>query len=192
MVGILIALPGTQLERRLQREGRLVDQSWGENFGRTNFVTKLDEVLLLEGYARLLAEIYSPEAFYERALRMLALCPVEPNRFHFDFWYALSCTLRSVWRQGVRARHRGVYWRFMLRALLATPRRMPRAVGFSVNAEHMIRYTDEEVLPRLRRGIDEARRAPAVPRASAPPPEEREVAVTLRLPRVAAGGKKTN
>jgi radical SAM superfamily enzyme YgiQ (UPF0313 family) len=164
MVGILIALPGTQLERRLQREGRLLDQSWGENFGRTNFVTKLDEVQLLSGYARLLADIYSPEAFFARAQRTLDLCPVDPNRYRYGFWYALACTLRSAWRQGVLARHRGVYWRFMARTLWRTPRRMPRAVGFAINAEHMIRYTFEEVLPRLRRGIDAARRAPVAPR----------------------------
>ncbi|HEX8951147.1 MAG TPA: radical SAM protein, partial [Polyangia bacterium] len=42
MVGILIALPGTQLERRLEREGRLVHESGGDNFMRTNFVTTLD------------------------------------------------------------------------------------------------------------------------------------------------------
>ena len=36
---------------------------------RTNFVTTLDEATLLEGYARLLGEIYSPEGFYGRCLR---------------------------------------------------------------------------------------------------------------------------
>src|SRR5215831_1497846 len=38
MVGLLTALPGTQLERRLAAEGRLLHESGGDNFGRTNFV----------------------------------------------------------------------------------------------------------------------------------------------------------
>jgi radical SAM superfamily enzyme YgiQ (UPF0313 family) len=160
MVGLLIALPGTQLERRLEREGRLIHESDGDNFMRTNFVTAIDEVTLLEGYARLLAEIYSPEGFYARALRCLALCPVDPNRYRFGTRYALACTARAIWQEGVRSRHRAAYWRFLGRALLQSPRRLPRAIGFAINAAHMIRYTEEEVLPRLSASMTEARRAP--------------------------------
>jgi radical SAM superfamily enzyme YgiQ (UPF0313 family) len=167
MVGLLIALPGTQLERRLEREGRLIHESGGNNFMRTNFVTTLDEVTLLEGYSRLLAEIYSSEGFYARALRTLALCPVDPSRYRPPVGFALGCLARSLWHQGVRSRHRGAYWRFLARALWQSPRRFGRAVGLAINAEHMIRYTEEEVLPRLRASIAEAgqapRRTPRVP-----------------------------
>jgi radical SAM superfamily enzyme YgiQ (UPF0313 family) len=163
MVGILIALPGTQLERRLAREGRLLYDSGGDNFMRTNFVTTLDEVTLLEGYARLLAEIYSPEGFYARALRSLELCPVDPSPFRFSLEVVLTCLARSLWWQGVRGRHRAAYWRFLARALWRTPRRVSRAVGMAINAEHMIRYTEEEVLPRLRASLAEAGRTPRLP-----------------------------
>ncbi|MGZ3405875.1 MAG: B12-binding domain-containing radical SAM protein, partial [Polyangia bacterium] len=176
MVGILIALPGTQLERRLEREGRLVHESSGDNFMRTNFVTTLDEATLLEGYARLLAEIYSPAGFYARALRCLGLLAVDPNRFRLGRRYALACLARSIWSQGVRSRHRGAYWRFLGRVLLQSPRRLSRAVGLAINAEHMIRYTEEEVLPRLHASIAEARRAP-----------RRIERAALRLPVVSSG-----
>jgi len=49
MVGILTALPQTQLWRRMEREGRLVADYSGDQFGRTNFVTRLAEKELLEG-----------------------------------------------------------------------------------------------------------------------------------------------
>jgi hypothetical protein len=160
MVGLLIALPGTQLERRLLREGRLIHESDGDNFMRTNFVTALDEVTLLEGYARLLAEIYSSEGFYARALRALALCPVDPSRFRHRPGFALGCLVRSLWYQGVRSRHRGAYWRFLGQVLWHSPRRLGRAIGLAINAEHMVRYTEEEVLPRLHASIAAARRAP--------------------------------
>jgi len=160
MVGILIALPGTQLERRLEREGRLVHESGGDNFMRTNFVTTLDEPTLLEGYARLLADIYSPAAFYARALRCMALCPVDRNRYRHPLGPGLACIARAVWHEGVRSRHRAAFWRFFGEALLQSPRRLPRAVGFAINAAHMIRYTEEEVLPRLYASVAEAVRAP--------------------------------
>jgi radical SAM superfamily enzyme YgiQ (UPF0313 family) len=160
MVGILIALPSTQLERRLEREGRLVHESSGDNFMRTNFITTLDEPALLEGYARLLEHIYSADNFYARAGRALDLCPVEPNRYRYSLGYAVSCVLQAVWRQGIVSKQRGSFWRFFARAAWRTPRRLPRAVGFAVNAEHMLRFTEETVLPRLRASLAEARRNP--------------------------------
>jgi radical SAM superfamily enzyme YgiQ (UPF0313 family) len=160
MVGILIALPGTQLARRLEREGRLLYESGGDNFVRTNFITKLDEVELLAGYRKLLAQIYSPEAFFARALQSLELCPVDPCPFRYALRYQVECLARSFWLQGVRWRHRGAYWRFLGRALVRTPRRFPRAIGLAINAAHMIRYTEDHVLPELDRGMDEARRHP--------------------------------
>jgi radical SAM superfamily enzyme YgiQ (UPF0313 family) len=166
MVGLLIALPGTQLERRLEREGRLIHESNGDNFMRTNFITALDEVPLLEGYGRLLAEIYSPDGFYKRSLKALALCPVEPNRFRHPLPYGLACVARSMWTSGVRGRHRRDYWRFLWRGVRQSPRRFGRVIGLAINAEHMIRFTEEIVLPRLRASLVEARRAPRPARPS--------------------------
>src|SRR5207244_3057994 len=102
MVGILTALPGTQLERRLRAEGRLLDESNGDNFARPNFVTQLDERQLLEGYHRLLAEVYSAESFFDRAARTLELCPRVRNRFSHRLGFAAKALLRSLWHQGVR------------------------------------------------------------------------------------------
>jgi radical SAM superfamily enzyme YgiQ (UPF0313 family) len=54
MVGILTALPGTALWRRLEREGRLVTQASGDQFGRPNFKPAMGESALVQGYAGLL------------------------------------------------------------------------------------------------------------------------------------------
>ena len=63
MVNLLTALPGTQLWRRLEREGRLRGAPSGDSFERPNFVPALDERTLLAGYRRLLAALYSPDAY---------------------------------------------------------------------------------------------------------------------------------
>jgi radical SAM superfamily enzyme YgiQ (UPF0313 family) len=158
MIGVLSALPGTQLERRLLREGRLLERSNGETFGRTNFKTKLPESVLLRTYRDALAAIYRPEAYFERCLRALRLRPDTDARFSLPWGYAVACLFRSLWRQGVKGSFRGAYWGFLGKVLLRARRRLARAVSMAIAGEHMIRYTREVVLPRLAQAIEEARR----------------------------------
>jgi radical SAM superfamily enzyme YgiQ (UPF0313 family) len=156
MVGILAALPGTQLERRLIGEDRMLERSSGETFGRPNFRTKMDEVQLLVGYHGLLASLYAPTAYFARASRVLELRPHSDARFSLRWPYALRCVLASLLYQGVLGRYRAAYWRFLGRALWRTPRRMASAFSLAVSGEHMIRYTAEDVLPRLQLAIEQA------------------------------------
>src|SRR5438270_3589339 len=73
MVGLLTALPDTQLWRRLQREGRLLAESTGNNTdGLLNFIPKMDAARLVEGYKTILRTIYSPAEYYQRALDSLS------------------------------------------------------------------------------------------------------------------------
>jgi radical SAM superfamily enzyme YgiQ (UPF0313 family) len=164
MIGVLTALPGTQLERRLGREGRLVDRSSGETFGRPNFKTKLSEPKLLEIYSAALAQIYRPEAFFARCLRALELRPRSNARFSLPWRYALRCVLRSLWRQGVKSDYRRAYWGFFAKVLLRAPRRLARAISLAISGEHMIRYTREVVLPRVEVAIEQARDEERAPR----------------------------
>lgn len=150
MVGILSALPGSQLWRRLEKEGRLIEDWSGEIFGRTNFRTRMPERLLLDGYKKLLADLYNPDAYFARCLRVLQLWPSKhPSRFRFPFWYAFGTLLRVIWRMGIVAPYRGAFWRFIGKALWRAPQLMSRSVSQAVNAEHVIRFTHEDVMPRL-------------------------------------------
>jgi len=159
MVGILTALPGTQLWRRLEAEGRLHGDCEGDAAYRPNFDTRLSEEALVDGYARLLARLYEPDAYFERVLRSLALQrDVPPPRFRRPMGFSLAALARSIWKQGVRGSYRRAYWRFLARALAVAPRHFPKAVAHAIRAEHMCRYTFEDVLPRLRE-----------PRAARPP-----------------------
>jgi hypothetical protein len=172
MIGILTALPGTQLWRRLAAEGRLHGDSEGDAAYRPNFATRLPEPELIAGYARLLASVYEPRAYFDRALRSLRLqraCP--PPRFRRSPRYALGALFRSLWRQGVRGPYRGEYWRFLARAALTAPDHIPQAVALAIHGEHMIRYTLEDVLPRLAE--------PVAPRSAVDAPG---ALVPIRLP----------
>ena len=53
MVGLLTALPDTQLWRRLKREGKLLSESTGDNTeGTLNYVPRMETARLVEGYKR--------------------------------------------------------------------------------------------------------------------------------------------
>ena len=66
MVGLLQALPGTQLYRRLGREGRLVRDANGNNIEcNLSFIPTMSAQRLLDGYRPILKRIYAPEAYYD-------------------------------------------------------------------------------------------------------------------------------
>jgi len=157
MVGILAALPGTQLERRLIKEGRLLKESGGDTFGRANFRTRMDEVELLESYSRLLADVYSPAAYFDRSNRSLELRKATGAPFSLPLRYAFRAVFASLWYQGVRGDYKSTYWKFITRVLWKTPRRLAYAFSLAVSGEHMIRYTADDVLPRLRLAIDQVK-----------------------------------
>jgi radical SAM superfamily enzyme YgiQ (UPF0313 family) len=67
MVGLLQALPNTQLHRRLISEGRLLQYGDGNSMSTAlNFVPKMDVRRLVEGYRSILKRIYDHEAYYRR------------------------------------------------------------------------------------------------------------------------------
>jgi len=155
MVGILTALPDTQLWRRLQAEGRLRDHSDGDAFARTNFDTRLDEETLLRGYADLLAYLYSPAGYLRRCQTYLDLAP-EPMTMALREG-SVRIFLRAIWRLGVLSPNRRVFWSLLARAARRSRKQIPWAVEKAIQAEHFFRYTREDVLPRLQQGITAVR-----------------------------------
>ena len=119
MVGLLQAMPGTQLFRRLWREGRILDLGHGDNTGdKLNFLPNMDATKLLEGYRSVLKRIYSGEAYYERVKLYLSRTqPRNEDRQNGQRWLTRSnarAFVTSIVRQGVFGRQRWSYWKFLL------------------------------------------------------------------------------
>ncbi len=156
MVGILTALPGTQLWRRLEREGRLRGTTSGDQFDRTNFETTMPEEELVAGYRELLAKLFDADAFFRRCQLVIDLTPVSPAPFRTG---GLRIFARALWRIGLRGepKRRRWFWRLLGSALLKGKAQIHRAVTYSIIGEHFVRYTTEEVLPRLDQRLAEIR-----------------------------------
>jgi radical SAM superfamily enzyme YgiQ (UPF0313 family) len=123
MLGMLFALPGTQLWRRLAKEGRLYGHCDGDNVFRPNFAGRMPEDILVGGYVALLARLYEPRAYFERCLRSLELqANLPPREYRRPLDFGLACLARSLWKQGVRGRYRAEYWKFLARSLRIAPR----------------------------------------------------------------------
>ncbi|MBI3181638.1 MAG: B12-binding domain-containing radical SAM protein [Myxococcales bacterium] len=163
MIGILMALPGTALWRRLERERRLRRRASGDQFDRPNFLPAMDERELLRGYRELLARVYEPEAYYRRCEKLVEELGPPPKGVPMRPG-GLGALMRAAVHIGLFGARRRHFWKLLGRAL-RRPAVFARAVGLAIQGEHLIRYTREQVLPRLDRAIAELGPAPA---ASAP------------------------
>ena len=72
MMGLLTALPGTKLYKRLKDENRLIKESGGNNIDfDINFIPKMKKRILISGYKDLLIKLYSVENYYDRIFNFL-------------------------------------------------------------------------------------------------------------------------
>lgn len=120
MVGLLTALPDTQLWRRLRREGRLLAQSSGNNTTASlNFVPRRNPEQLIEGYQSLMRTLYRPEEYYQRSLECLKRVS------HSDKAMPVRRLVRGIvplariaFTLGIIDRERTQFWRFFRHCLL--------------------------------------------------------------------------
>ncbi|MEK6284797.1 MAG: radical SAM protein [Acidobacteriota bacterium] len=120
MVGLLTALPNTQLWRRLNGEGRLLGESGGNNtHSDLNFITRMDSTRLVEGYKSILRTIYDTREYYDRALECLKRVsqPGPKSQRGNSFMRDVSALTRITLKLGVRDRDRMEFWRFMTQTL---------------------------------------------------------------------------
>ncbi len=137
MVGILIALPRTQLYERLKKEQRLLKETSGNNTDfSTNFIPRMDYDLLISGYKKVLSTLYSPRQYYERVRTFLReYIPPKKKLFHFRCNY-IAAFIRSIFVLGIIGKERYHYWRLLLWTLLTRPRLLPQAVTLSIYGFH--------------------------------------------------------
>ncbi len=141
MVGLLQALPNTQLYRRLAKEGRLLHDGTGDNTEASlNFVPHMDAGRLLDGYRYILQHIYEPKAYYERVRRFLAQYhPTTESRHRSLADY--KAFLRSLARQGIFEKQRFAYWKFLFDAATRYRHAFGTAVTLAIMGYHFQKVT---------------------------------------------------
>ena len=142
MVGLLFALPGTQLTRRLAKEGRLHDsfdrvqedvfQSGDQCSSGLNFETQRPKLEILRDYRGIIEEIYSPAAYFDRVSRVAESLNCSKKKLSLTvkhYLRDLRGLSRILWRQGVKAPYRMLFWR----TFFSLMRKNPKAMRYGIN-----------------------------------------------------------
>jgi len=157
MVGLLQAMPGTQLFRRLWREGRILHTDAGNNTSASlNFLPRMDATKLVEGYRSVLKQIYSSEAYYQRIKLYLSRIQTTHREKRIKQPWLTPANARalvhSIVRQGVFGRQRWSYWKFFAAAVTRYRHSFSTAMTLAVMGYHfqvMTRKLSKFKLPEL-------------------------------------------
>ena len=144
MVGILNALPQTNLWRRLKSEGRLLKDTSGENTdGNLNFIPKMGREKLLSGYKRILLNIYSPKKYYKRIDTFIRnYKPTAKGKIYKE---DLKAFLKSIWRIGIISKSGPRYWRLLIKTFITKRKAFPVAVELAIYGLHFNRVAQKIV-----------------------------------------------
>jgi radical SAM superfamily enzyme YgiQ (UPF0313 family) len=133
MVGLLYALPNTQLARRLEREGRLLNDAGGQaelsstdvdqSSSGINFVPVRPQEDVISDYVAILQTIYATRNYFNRCLQVSLALRVSPKhrpplRTLLKYGVAFLGTVRKL---GLRRGTAFYYWRNVLLTLVRRP-----------------------------------------------------------------------
>lgn len=141
MPGLLTALSGTALYRRLKAAGRLRTESSGNNthWFQLNFEPKIEERVLIEGYVDLLERLFSPQNYYQRC-RVLRERRGSYHRSTRLNRAGVLATMRIHYRNVIK-RPDWEFTKFVLGTMLTAPTELPGAITQAVKFAHFQKIT---------------------------------------------------
>jgi len=138
MVGLLNAPRGTPLYNRLIKENRLLQNITGNNTDCTlNFIPKMERTTLIDGYKKIINELYAAEHYYKRVKNFLQahknkICKGTPK----IKWCYFKAFFKTLFVLGIKDKGRKYYWKLFFWALFKQPRSFPEAIIYAVYGYH--------------------------------------------------------
>jgi radical SAM superfamily enzyme YgiQ (UPF0313 family) len=144
MVGMLTALRGTKLHRRLSAEGRIVADATGDNTADfLNFIPRMEAQTLVRGYRNLLATIYAPTEYYRRVMTFLREYRPPPRPVFRINPGHIRALFRSVLFLGLLGRERFLFWKVFFWSLVRKPRAFPVAITLAIYGYHFRKVAEK-------------------------------------------------
>jgi radical SAM superfamily enzyme YgiQ (UPF0313 family) len=150
MIGLLTAMPGTRLYKRLEKEGRLLFKASGNNTdvaGSLNFIPKMDRETIVRGYQWVMNSIYSPEMYYKRILEFLKQYhPANQTSLITNDFFTF---LRSLWYLGVadQTGSSKYYWRLLKESVSRYRKSFTDAITVAIYGYHFRSLFYEKWIP---------------------------------------------
>jgi radical SAM superfamily enzyme YgiQ (UPF0313 family) len=144
MVGMLTAMRGTKLYRRMVSEGRLLEDTSGNNTAISiNFKPKMNMDSLVNGYRTVINTIYSPNHYYTRVKTFLKnYRPLQKGRFQLKPGY-FGALIKSMLFLGVIGKERFHYWKLFFWSLIRRPRLFPLAITLAIYGFHFRKISEK-------------------------------------------------
>lgn len=142
MLGLLMAIPGTDLYDELLAVDRILPEVSGDQTARTN-VKPLNGDLegLTSRFRDLFCRIYSPKEYFRRGWEELKeWTQVRSGRTQLREYRA---AFLSITKQGFGSKYRRHYWKFMLKVLFRRPWLLGRAFAIAISGTHYISYAEK-------------------------------------------------
>jgi radical SAM superfamily enzyme YgiQ (UPF0313 family) len=143
MVGLLNAPRNTKLYRQLEAEGRLTTEATGSNTDLSmNFIPKMNYPELLEGYKRIIHNIYTAKPYYKRLRQMLLNYnrkTYKPRSLNFS---VITAFIKTILIIGFLNRGRTEYWKLIVWTLFNRPGSIVDAITFTVYGYHFRKIFD--------------------------------------------------
>ncbi|ASB51007.1 B12-binding domain-containing radical SAM protein [Alkalitalea saponilacus] len=137
MVGLLNAPKNTLLYKRLEQEKRITVECTGNNTDSSiNFIPKMDYNELLEGYRKIINNIYATKPYYRRVRQMFLnynRIYKKQKRINLSL---IAAFLKSMYVIGIIDRGRIEFWKLLLWTLFKRPGLFSDAITFAVYGYH--------------------------------------------------------
>ncbi len=143
---LLTALKGTDMYKRLESEGRLLEVPIGTSSMTLNFRTEMDPSVLIEGYKRVTATLYDPTLanYLERCLTLLEHLEPVPHLYKPKSKNANFAELMGV-RSRLSAKQVPEYTKFITRVSRDHPRMLPTAIRLAGMGYHFEKVTRSQI-----------------------------------------------
>lgn len=148
MLGILQAPPNTALWERLQKEGRLIENSGcvesGDQNTLMNFVPTRPRNEIAREYVDALWKMYEPSAYLKRCFQHCL--KITPNAYlqqplYFPLGKAFRLLTRLLWKQGIRTEKiRYQFWAQLFQMARRKPQFLSLYLGLCAAGEHFWEY----------------------------------------------------
>ena len=139
MVGLLYALPTTQLSRRLEKEGRLhkdfevsPDDVACQTVSGLNFDTIRPKSNILEDFKEIVDKSYEPASYFGRVKRCSLLMDCSEKKLKLPLKQQirdLKGFAKLVWQMGIKASYRRHFWDVFFTILLKNPKAIRYAIA---------------------------------------------------------------